>query len=102
MIVPGLKGLRGANVQLEVRSAETGEVLFRDQLPKPVVDISVADFRNDGTKQVLVCLANGELRGYITVDVAGLSKPVQEEHDLKLQEQVRVQTLGSPLHKFAC
>lgn len=76
-------------MQLEIRSADTGEVLYRDQLPKPVADITVIDVRNDGSKQVLVCLTDGEVRGYVMMDVSGASKPMQAQRDLKAQEQVR-------------
>jgi hypothetical protein len=75
-------------VQLEVRSSEAGEVLFREQLPKAVVHVAVADFRNNGTDQILVCLANGELRGYIVLDHQSLSRPMQDQHDIKVLEQV--------------
>jgi Ciliary BBSome complex subunit 2, C-terminal len=75
-------------MQLEVRAASGGEVLFRDQLQTAIVDVSVADFRNDGTNQVLVTLANGELCGYITVAMNSLSKAMQDEHDYDLLQQV--------------
>ena len=79
-----------STVQLEIRSADTGEVLFRDQLPKPVADISVVDLRGAGTKQVLVCLTDGEGRGYVTMDISGASKPMQHQRELKAQEQAWV------------
>jgi hypothetical protein len=76
-------------VQLEVRSSEGGEVLFRDQLPKAVVHVAAADFRNNGTNQILVCLASGELRGYVVLDAQSLSKPMQDQSDIKILEQVQ-------------
>jgi Ciliary BBSome complex subunit 2, C-terminal len=76
-------------MQLEVRAASGGEVLFRDQLQKAIVDVSVADLRNDGTVQVLATLENGEIRGYVTVSMNSLSKAKQDEHDYDLLQQVR-------------
>lgn len=40
------------NGRVEVRMAETGEVLYRDTLTCPVSSILVADYRGDGVQQV--------------------------------------------------
>lgn len=80
-----------ARVQLEVRGAASGEVLFRDQLHTAVVDVAVADVRGDGgTAQVLAVLASGDVRGYVTVAMSSLSRAMQDERDCELLQQARL------------
>lgn len=74
-------------MQLEVRHHQTGEVTFRDQLARAVVDISRADLRNDGSPQVVVASADGELRGYLPAD--GASNSGQAAYDGRAMELVR-------------
>ena len=47
---------------MEVRRADTGEVVYRDHLTGPVAAILRADYRNDGLEQVVVCGVEGEVR----------------------------------------
>lgn len=47
---------------MEVRRADSGEVVFRDHLTCPVAAILRADYRNDGQEQVVVCGVEGEVR----------------------------------------
>lgn len=54
-----------ANGKFEVRSDQTGEVIFKDQLSGPVSQILQADYRSDGRTEVIVCSADGEVRGYL-------------------------------------
>ena len=75
--------------QLEVRAAATGEVLFRDQLPKAVAHIAVADLRSDSTRQILVCLVTGELRGYVALEAVAMSAPARSAHDMHVLQQAR-------------
>jgi hypothetical protein len=101
-------------MQLEVRATDSGEVLMRDQLPAAVVHVAVADLRSSGSaradgggaddahggggaakqeqqqqQQLVVCLANGEVRGYVTADLGNASAATREEHDAKHLDQVR-------------
>lgn len=39
--------------------------------------------------QVLACLANGDVRGYVTSSPGALSRAIQEKNDLQHLEQVR-------------
>jgi hypothetical protein len=98
-------------MQLEVRATDSGEVLMRDQLPAAVVHVAVADLRGSGPacasggaaedarggrggakqqqqQQLVVCLANGEVRGYVTADLGSASAAMREEHDAKHLDQV--------------
>nr|BCL66158.1 Bardet-Biedl syndrome 2 protein [Volvox reticuliferus] len=52
-----------------VRRADTGEVVYRDHLACPVAAILRADYRNDGMEQVVVCGVEGEVRGYLPLDL---------------------------------
>ncbi|KXZ53986.1 hypothetical protein GPECTOR_5g1 [Gonium pectorale] len=58
-----------SNGRMEVRRADTGEVVYRDHLSCPVAAILRADYRNDGMEQVVVCGVEGEVRGYLPLDL---------------------------------
>lgn len=106
--------LYSARMQLEVRASDSGEVLMREQLPQPVVSVltlsvpsaalrhpdparegsssSSSGSHTDAsspTPHVLVCLADGEVRGYAHTDAANMSEAKQAEADVKRLEQVR-------------
>ncbi|GLC47294.1 Bardet-Biedl syndrome 2 protein [Pleodorina starrii] len=58
------------NGRMEVRRADSGEVVYRDHLSCPVAAILRADYRNDKTMdQVVVCGVEGEVRGYLPLDL---------------------------------
>nr|ADI46967.1 LOW QUALITY PROTEIN: BBS2m [Volvox carteri f. nagariensis] len=57
------------NGRMEVRRADTGEVVYRDHLTCPIAAILRADYRNDGMEQVVVCGVEGEVRGYLPLDL---------------------------------
>jgi hypothetical protein len=73
-------------MQVEARSRASGEVIFREKLPHAVVHVSFQDFRKDGCKQVIVCLANGEVRGYSSI--TSLSAVLQVKKNVVAVEQV--------------
>ncbi|MEW5314625.1 MAG: hypothetical protein WDW38_006104 [Sanguina aurantia] len=56
------------NGRMEVRKADTGEVIYRDHLASGVSAILKADYRNDGAEEVVLCGAEGEVRGYLPLD----------------------------------
>lgn len=75
-----------ATLQFEVRVAASGEVLFREQLPSAIVHVSSVDFRAEGHPQVVVCTADGKIRGYSSVEK--LSTVLQAKHDEACLDQV--------------
>ena len=54
-----------SNGKFEVRSDRTGEVIFKDNLGASISSILKADYRSDGRMEVIVCSADGEVRGYL-------------------------------------
>lgn len=56
-----------SNGKFEVRSDTTGEVVYKDVLKDgaSISGILEADYRGDGRTEVLVCSADGEVRGYL-------------------------------------
>jgi len=56
-----------SNGKFEVRSDTTGEVIFKDYMRDghSVSGILRADYRGDGRTEVIVCSAEGEVRGYL-------------------------------------
>jgi hypothetical protein len=59
-----------ATGRLEIRRAQTGELLFRDTLPAGVAGLAVADYRGDGRPVLLAVSGDGEVRAYAQVDAA--------------------------------
>lgn len=49
-------------LQIEVRKAESGQVIFKDSMSASVAAIVKGDYRGDGADQVVVCAVNGEVR----------------------------------------
>lgn len=49
-------------VQIEVRKAESGQLIFKDSMSASVAAIVKGDYRGDGADQVVVCAVNGEVR----------------------------------------
>lgn len=59
-------------MQIEVRKAESGQVIFKDSMSASVAAIVKGDYRGDGADQVVVCAVNGEVRHTLV-----LTKPPQ-------------------------
>ena len=70
--------------QVEIRKALTGEMLFRESCSASVVAVFEADLRNSGTTDVVVCNAQGGVRGFHPV--ASLSESIQARHNLESKE----------------
>lgn len=49
-------------LQIEVRKAESGQVIFKDSMSSSVAALVKGDYRGDGADQVVVCAVNGEVR----------------------------------------
>ncbi|KAL3143199.1 Bardet-Biedl syndrome 2 protein [Trebouxia sp. C0009 RCD-2024] len=77
-----------SNGKIEVRKAESGQVIFKDSMSASVAAIVKGDYRGDGADQVVVCAVNGEVRGYLPLDpsVAPTPQLVAASQALKLQE----------------
>jgi len=78
------------NGKFEVRSDRTGEVVFKDNLGAPISAILQADYRCDGHVEVLVCSADGEVRGYLPMGeetVGEMEGSIEEETLRELQQR---------------
>jgi hypothetical protein len=53
-----------SNGKLEVRRAEDGSVVYRETFQSPVVALLRGPFRGGDKDELVVCLADGEVRGY--------------------------------------
>ncbi|KAK3104019.1 hypothetical protein FSP39_023716 [Pinctada imbricata] len=53
-----------SNGKIDARSDRTGEVIFKDNFNSAVAGIVQADYRLDGTEQLLCVSAEGEVKGY--------------------------------------
>ncbi len=49
-------------MQIEIRKAESGQLIFKDSMSASVAAIVKGDYRGDGAEQVVVCAVNGEVR----------------------------------------
>lgn len=48
-------------MKVEVRKAESGQVIFKDSMGSSVASIVKGDYRGDGADQVVVCALSGEV-----------------------------------------
>ncbi|KAG2486168.1 hypothetical protein HYH03_015132 [Edaphochlamys debaryana] len=96
-----------SNGRMEVRRADTGEVVYRDHLSCPVAAILRADYRNDGLEQVVVCGVEGEVRGYLPLDLEAAGPGAASEADFSEQQALlaelaqRKQELAYELASYA-
>uniref|UniRef100_A0A7S0L2Q7 Bardet-Biedl syndrome 2 protein homolog n=1 Tax=Coccolithus braarudii TaxID=221442 RepID=A0A7S0L2Q7_9EUKA len=92
------------NGKFEVRSDRSGEVIFKETLGASVSAILTSDYRCDGHTEVMVCTADGEVRGYLPMGEEGESVStaadgtVEEETLRELQQ--RKQELLFELKQF--
>uniref|UniRef100_A0A7S2S5V3 Bardet-Biedl syndrome 2 protein homolog n=1 Tax=Rhizochromulina marina TaxID=1034831 RepID=A0A7S2S5V3_9STRA len=72
-----------SNGAINVRMADTGEVVFKDKLKAPIAKVLQADYQMDGTQQLLVCSEAGEVRGFLPVSTETGQTLLDEKHDAK-------------------
>lgn len=53
-----------SNGRVDVRSDQTGEVIYSDVLDSAIQGVAVADFRLTGVDELLAVTQSGEMRGY--------------------------------------
>lgn len=85
-----------SNGSFNARNDSTGETVYRGQLDTAISSIVVGDYRKDGKEELIVCSANGEIRGYLPTNlellpaadqqVSSGDQKVLEELQLKKQE----------------
>lgn len=61
------------NGGFNVRSGESGEVLFRGTLSAPIAAVVRADYRMDGKDSLMVCSEAGEIKGFLPADAEALA-----------------------------
>lgn len=90
--------------RLEVRSDRSGEVLYKDSFRAPIAGILQSDYRSDGRAQLLVCAADGEVRGYLPLSgeavAAGGALEAQVEEERLREMQQRKQELLYELRQY--
>ncbi|KAK3236701.1 hypothetical protein CYMTET_53174, partial [Cymbomonas tetramitiformis] len=57
-----------SNGKVEVRNNRTGEVVYRDHFTSAIAKLLTADYRNDGSDQIMACGVDGEVKGYTPGD----------------------------------
>ena len=57
-----------SNGMLNVRNISNGETMYKHQMPAPISSIVCGDYRNDDKEEMIVCLENGEIRGFLPAD----------------------------------
>eukprot|EP01105_Mastigella_eilhardi_P024274 TRINITY_DN6306_c0_g1_i1.p1 TRINITY_DN6306_c0_g1~~TRINITY_DN6306_c0_g1_i1.p1 ORF type:complete len:707 (+),score=207.40 TRINITY_DN6306_c0_g1_i1:35-2122(+) len=102
-----------ANGRLEVRTAQNGELIFKDTLSAPVSAVMRSDYRMTGREELVVCSSSGEVRGYtppnkeaqgslletntLEETLATLSQKKQQlQFELKNHEEISAAADGSP------
>ena len=57
-----------SNGVMNVRNISNGETMYKHQMTAPISSIVCGDYRNDGKEELIVCLENGEIRGFLPAD----------------------------------
>ena len=93
-----------ANGKLEVRSDSTAEVVFKDNMGASISAILQSDYRSDGHMELLVCSADGEVRGYLPATgetaAGGLLMEGQLEEETLRELQQRKQEMLFELKQY--
>lgn len=53
-----------SNGKVDARSTETGDVIFKDTMNHAIAGLVDADYRMEGSNQLIACSVEGEVRGY--------------------------------------
>mmetsp|Transcript_34787 Transcript_34787/g.46985 ORF Transcript_34787/g.46985 Transcript_34787/m.46985 type:complete len:589 (-) Transcript_34787:514-2280(-) len=78
-----------SNGSLNVRSIDDGSVVLKDHFTAPISQILTADYRMDGSTQLIVCAANGEVRGYLPSDTEHKKKVLGQAQDARVLEDLQ-------------
>ena len=54
-----------SNGKVDARNSRTSEVVFKDTFPAVVAGLVSADYRMDGKEELIICAADGEVRGFL-------------------------------------
>ncbi|XP_064385528.1 Bardet-Biedl syndrome 2 protein homolog isoform X2 [Halichondria panicea] len=66
--------------KVDVRSSQTGNVIYKDTFSSTVAGIVQADYRLDGKEELICCSVEGEVRGYLPASMGMVS----QQHSLSL------------------
>eukprot|EP00741_Cyanophora_paradoxa_P010844 tig00020544_g10484.t1 len=91
-----------SNGKIEVRSDRNGEVIFKDSFSSPISAIVEADYRMDGSTEVICCAEDGQVKGYLPADSEVIASRVdsQLEEDTLRELQQRRQELLFELKNY--
>ncbi|XP_076681212.1 BBSome complex member BBS2 [Andrena cerasifolii] len=76
------------NGKVDARSANTGEVIFKIQLPAGVAGIVEADYRRIGKLDLVLVSTSGEVRGYASGSTMDTPEPGEAMRELLAKKQV--------------
>ena len=48
-------------LQIEVRKADTGQIIFKDNMTASIAAMVIGDYKGGGADQIIVCALNGEV-----------------------------------------
>lgn len=67
--------------KVDVRDIVTGESLFKLQLHQMVVSVGQADYRGRGSNDLIICLKNGDVKGYerSKINLQSIKRPDQDQ-----------------------
>ena len=88
--------------ELDIRSVQNGEVLYKDTFGAFIAGIVQADYRMDGKVELICCTGDGEVRGYLPPSQSDVSVGECSESENSVLEQLyqRKQELILELKNF--
>lgn len=91
-----------SNGKLDARSDRTGEVVFKDNFNAPIAGIVKADYRLDGTEQLICVSTEGEVRGYYSApqEMKGNLMDANVDQDIIRDLSLRRQNLLLELRNY--
>lgn len=68
-----------SNGKIDIRSLQTGNIIFKDVFSSHIAGIVQADYRMDGQEELICCSVDGEVRGYLPPPAGGPNRQESEE-----------------------
>jgi len=88
-----------SNGRLDVRKRETGQEIFKERLSAPISGLCISDYRMQGSEEIIVATANGDIRGYGCASSDEAKEEIETKVDNMRLEALKTQKMALLLEK---
>jgi len=88
-----------SNGRFDVRRRETGQEIFKDRFSAPISGICIEDYRMQGSKEIICCTGNGEIRGYGSATTEDVKEDIEAKVDDMRLEALKAQKMALELER---